>query len=83
MAQSVWHKHDIENVLRGVELTCLHMAAQFDGPDCDSYRRGFLAALAAAATSFGIRVSAAPPPSYELSGRPRRLQQVGPPREPD
>ena len=56
MGQSVWHKHDIENVLRGVELTCQQMAAQFDDPETESYRRGFQAALAATATSFGIKI---------------------------
>jgi hypothetical protein len=83
MAQSVWHKHDIENVLRGVELTCQQMAAQFDGPECDSYRRGFLAALAAAATSFGIQVNTLPlSPPLDGSQRPnRRLRELTPPRE--
>ncbi len=56
MSQSVWHKHDIENVLRGVELSCRQMAAQFDDPETESYRRGFQAALAATATSFGIQI---------------------------
>ncbi len=60
MGQSVWHKHDIENVLRGVELTCQQMAAQFDDPETESYRRGFQAALAAAATSFGIQIDLSP-----------------------
>ena len=60
MAQSVWHRHDIENILRGVELSCQQMAAQFDDPETDSYRRGFLAALAATATSFGITVDTRP-----------------------
>lgn len=76
MAQSVWHKHDIENVLRGVELTCLHMAAQFDGPECDSYRRGFLAALAATATSFGIRINQAPPSVRSQPISPRQAPQI-------
>ncbi len=56
MAQSLWHRKDIENVLRGVELTCQQLAAQLDDPEIDCYRRGFLAALAATATSFGIQV---------------------------
>lgn len=56
MAQSVWHKKDIEDVLRGVELTCQQMAAHYSSEENDSYRQGFLAALAATATSFGIRV---------------------------
>jgi len=60
MSQSVWHKHDIENVLRGVELTCQQMAAQCESPETDSYRRGFQAALAATATSFGIQVNTSP-----------------------
>lgn len=83
MAQSVWHKHDIENILRGVELTCQHMAAQFDDPECDSYRRGFLAALAAAATSFGIQVNTSPlSPPLGVSQRPRsRMREHTPSRE--
>lgn len=56
MSQSVWHKQDIENVLRGVEITCQHMAAQAPSAESDSFRRGFLAALAAAAVCFGIKV---------------------------
>lgn len=56
MAQSVWHRQDIENVLRGVEMTCQHMAVQAPNAESDSYRRGFQAALAAAATCFGIKV---------------------------
>ncbi|HNS01857.1 MAG TPA: hypothetical protein PKM78_05675 [Anaerolineae bacterium] len=60
MSQSVWHKHDIENVLRGVELSCRQMAAQFDDPETESYRRGFQAALAATATSFGIKIDQSP-----------------------
>lgn len=57
MPQSVWHKQDIENVLRGVEMTCQHMAAQAPSAESDSFRRGFQAALAAAATCFGIKVN--------------------------
>jgi hypothetical protein len=71
MTQSVWHRTDIENVLRGVELSCQQMAAQFDDPEVDSYRRGFLAALAATATSFGIQVGmpfSAPPFPSSMSG---------------
>lgn len=60
MSQSVWHKHDIENVLRGVELSCHLLAAQFDNLETESYRRGFQAALAAAAISFGIQVDVSP-----------------------
>lgn len=79
MSQSVWHKHDIENVLRGVELTCQQMAAQLDGPETDSYRRGFQAALAAAATSFGIQINTSP----LHSRRPARRSshQITPPSE--
>jgi len=67
MTQSVWHRTDIENVLRGVELSCQQMAAQFDDPEVDSYRRGFLAALAATATSFGIQVDTLPLSSSSCS----------------
>lgn len=56
MPQTVWHKHEIENVLRGVELACQQLATQYPDEEIDSYRQGFLAALAATATSFGIRV---------------------------
>ncbi len=85
MAQSVWHKHDIENILRGVELTCQHMAAQFDGPESDSYRRGFLTALAATATSFGIQVDAALPASSlnALQASTRRLCELAQSSEQD
>ena len=78
MAQSVWHRQDIENVLRGVELTCQHMAAQCDGPETDSYRRGFLAALAATATSFGIQVNASPlsPPPSASQPLPRHAHDL-------
>jgi hypothetical protein len=76
MAQSVWHRQDIENVLRGVALSCQQMAAQIEDPALDGYRRGFLAALAATATSFGIPVDMQPlsaPPHYSLrSAAPSR-----------
>ena len=57
MPQTVWHKHEIENVLRGVELACQQLATQYPDEEIDSYRQGFLAALAATATSFGIGVN--------------------------
>lgn len=57
MPQTVWHKHEIENVLRGVELVCQQLVTQYPDEEIDSYSQGFLAALAATATSFGIRVS--------------------------
>lgn len=83
MAQSVWHRQDIENVLRGVELTCQQMAAQCDSPETESYRRGFLAALAATATSFGIQVSTSPlSPPLDAPWRPaRRTAEIKPPPE--
>ncbi len=83
MAQSVWHRQDIENILRGVELTCQHMAAQCDGPETDSYRRGFLAALAATATSFGIQVNPSPlaPPPNASQRLPRHARDLTAPRE--
>lgn len=56
MSQSVWYKQDIENILRGVELACQQTAAQTTDAEIESYYRGFLAALAATATSFGIEV---------------------------
>lgn len=81
MAQSVWHRQDIENVLRGVELTCQQMAAQCDGPETDSYRRGFLAALAATATSFGIQVNTSPLAPPLSASLPRRARDLTAPRE--
>ncbi len=79
MSQSVWHKHEIENVLRGVELTCLQMAAQSSNDEIDSFKRGFLAALAATATSFGIRVNdmRVRPRSGPLADTPARLSGPG------
>lgn len=56
MGQSVWHRHDIENILRGVEMAGLQTAIQAGDPDLEGFRRGFTAALAATAASFGIRV---------------------------
>lgn len=84
MSQSVWHKHDIENVLRGVNLTCQQMAAQFDGPETESYRRGFQAALAATATSFGIQVNtpSLAQPFGEAPRIARAAREIAPPREP-
>lgn len=60
MAQLVWHRHDIENILRGIEMAGLQTAGQSGDPDLDGFRRGFLAALAATATSFGIEVNPLP-----------------------
>lgn len=57
MSQSVWQTHEIENVLRSVELACQFTAAQYTGNDNDSFMRGVSAALAATATSFGIRIA--------------------------
>lgn len=57
MAQSVWQTHEIENILRSVELACQSTAAQYAGNDNDSFMRGVSAALAATATSFGIRIA--------------------------
>ena len=77
MPQTVWHKHEIENVLRGVELACQQLATQYPDEEIDSYRQGFLAALAATATSFGIRVNNArirPNPSV-IVHLPRQLDR--------
>lgn len=60
MGQLVWHRHDIENILRGVELAGLQTAGQVNDAELAGYRRGFLAALAATATSFGIEVTPLP-----------------------
>ncbi|MER2599345.1 MAG: hypothetical protein ABTQ73_07495 [Caldilineales bacterium] len=60
MGQLVWHRHDIENILRGVELAGLQTAGQMNDAELAGYRRGFLAALAATATSFGIEVRPLP-----------------------
>ncbi|MFZ2488991.1 MAG: hypothetical protein WAZ19_12835 [Anaerolineae bacterium] len=60
MGQLVWHRHDIENILRGVEMAGLQAAGQAGESELDSFRRGFLAALAATATSFGIEVHPLP-----------------------
>lgn len=60
MGQLVWHRHDIENILRGVEMAGLQTAVQANDADLDGFRRGFLAALAATATSFGIEVNPLP-----------------------
>lgn len=57
MAQSVWHVKDIENVLRGVELTCRQLAAHYAPDQSDAFQQGFLTALAATATSLGIEVN--------------------------
>lgn len=57
MSQSVWHKQEIENILRGIELTCQLMAAADDTGKLASYKQGFLAALAATGTSFGIKIN--------------------------
>ena len=79
MAQSVWYVEDIENILRAMELSCQQLAAQVEDPDVVSFRRGFMAALAATATSFGIRVdtkslSSAPlSSSGSAAGQVRRL----------
>lgn len=56
MAQSVWQIHEIENILRSVELACQSTAAQYADADNDSFMRGVSAALAATATGFGIRI---------------------------
>jgi hypothetical protein len=57
MPQTVWHKKDIENVLRGMEIACQHATARNGCDESDEFRQGFLAALAATATSFGIQVN--------------------------
>lgn len=57
MAQSVWQIHEIENILRSVELACQSTAAQYAGTENDSFMRGVSAALAATATGFGIKVA--------------------------
>lgn len=56
MAQSVWQIHEIENILRSVELACQSTASQYADADNDSFMRGVSAALAATATGFGIRI---------------------------
>ncbi len=90
MSQTVWHRTDIENVLRGVELSCQQLASQFDDPEIDSYRRGFLAALAATATSLGIQVDVqpfssptlVPPRPLASSSYARRLPRAAAPLDP-
>jgi hypothetical protein len=57
MPQTVWHKKDIENVLRAMEMACQHVSTRYGCDDSDGFRQGFLAALAATATSFGIQVN--------------------------
>jgi hypothetical protein len=77
MPQTVWHKHEIESVLRGVELACQQLATQYPDGEIEGYRQGFLAALAATATSFGIRVNNAhvrPNPSVTVH-LPQRLDR--------
>lgn len=56
MGQTVWHREDIENILRGVELACRESTARQVSAESEAFRAGYVAALAAAATSFGIRV---------------------------
>lgn len=58
MGQTVWYKEDIANILRGVELACRQTAALQTSRDSSAFQEGYMAALAAAATSFGIRVQA-------------------------
>lgn len=59
MASEVWHKTDIVNVLHGIAFSHADLTSFVSGPDSgqpqlESYSRGFRAALAALALSFGV-----------------------------
>lgn len=67
MGQAVWHKQDIEHILRGAEVGAMVTVHAVSSNDAQLYVAGYLAALAAVATSFGIPVqhhagSILPPP---------------------
>lgn len=54
MGADMWLKDDVKNILTGVHLAHTNFAQHFDNPEVRAYRAGFVAALAAAAASFGI-----------------------------
>lgn len=56
MGQILWYQDDIENILRGIELAGRQSVARQTSRDSQAYLEGYLAALAATATSCGITV---------------------------
>jgi hypothetical protein len=59
MSSEVWLKTDVVNILHGVayahaDLASFVYGSDTDQPQLDSYSRGFQAALAALALSFGV-----------------------------
>jgi hypothetical protein len=56
MGLDVWFKDDVRNMLLGIDLATAHLALRYNNTDeARAYQDGFAAALAAVATSFGIR----------------------------
>lgn len=57
MGQLVWHQQDIENILRGAEVSAMQTARAIACDDeWQQYLLGYKAALSAVASSFGIPV---------------------------
>ncbi|HQN47478.1 MAG: hypothetical protein IPN27_11780 [Cellvibrionales bacterium] len=58
MGQLVWHQQDIENILRGAEVSAMQTARAIacDDECVQQYLLGYKAALSAVASSFGIPV---------------------------
>lgn len=50
----MWLTEDVRNILTGVHMANANLAKHFNDPEVRAYREGFVAALAAAAASFGI-----------------------------
>lgn len=69
MAQSVWHRDDLTNILAAAEMGLLQTGVS------PEYRAGFLAALATVARSLGVKTT--PPRRCEVVETPRRLLTEG------
>lgn len=59
MSQSVWHRDELENMMRAVAASSDALAGRIQTPEMALYRLGFDTALSALSMAIGIRYKSA------------------------